>query len=175
MKNVMDRVNAMSAVRFVELFGPIYEHSPWIAQRAHAHAPFADRDAMLAAMRTELDGATDGEKMGLIRAHPELAQRMGVDPTLTSASAAEQASAGLDRLTPEEFMTFRAVNEAYTAKFGIPFIICVRRSDKDGILNGMRTRLDNTPEAEQQAALQEINMIAALRLADVLARLEAEA
>ncbi|GBQ55266.1 hypothetical protein AA16373_0408 [Komagataeibacter swingsii DSM 16373] len=175
MTDVMDRVNGASAVRFVELFGPIYEHSPWIAQRAYAHRPFADMAAMLAAMRHELDRATEAEKMALIRAHPELAQRMGVDPTLTSASAAEQASAGLDRLTPEEFATFRALNDAYTAKFGIPFIICVRRSDKDGILNGMRARLENTPGAEQQAALREINKIAALRLADVLARLEQEA
>ncbi|MCE2566051.1 2-oxo-4-hydroxy-4-carboxy-5-ureidoimidazoline decarboxylase [Komagataeibacter sp. FNDCF1] len=170
----MDRVDAMSAVRFVELFGPIYEHSPWIARRAHAHAPFADRDAMLAAMRHELDRATEAEKMALIRAHPELAQRMGVDPTLTSASAAEQACAGLDRLTPDEFATFRALNDAYTAKFGIPFIICVRQSDKEGILNGLYARLENTFEAEQQAALREINRIAALRLADVLARLEQE-
>ncbi|GAN98454.1 hypothetical protein Gxy13693_003_129 [Komagataeibacter xylinus NBRC 13693] len=174
MKNVMDRVNGASTVRFVELFGPIYEHSPWIAQRAHAHGPFADGEAMLAAMRHELDRATDAEKMALIRAHPELAQRMGVDPTLTSASAAEQASAGLDRLTPDEFKTFRTLNDAYAARFGIPFIICVRRSDKAGILNGIRTRLDNTPEEEQQAALREINKIAALRLADVLARLEQE-
>nr|WP_228391295.1 2-oxo-4-hydroxy-4-carboxy-5-ureidoimidazoline decarboxylase [Komagataeibacter medellinensis] len=174
MSSVMDRVNTLSTVQFVELFGPIYEHSPWIAQRAHAHAPFADMDAMLAVMRHELDQAADRERMALIRAHPELAQRMGVDPTLTSASATEQASAGLDRLTPDEFTTFRALNDAYAAKFGIPFIICVRRSDKDGILNGMRTRMENTPEAEQQAALREINKIAALRLADVLARLEQE-
>ncbi|SAY47875.1 2-oxo-4-hydroxy-4-carboxy-5-ureidoimidazoline decarboxylase [Komagataeibacter rhaeticus] len=175
MSGVMDRVNALSAVRFVELFGPIYEHSPWIAQRAYAHAPFADPQALLAAMQHELAHASEDEKLALIRAHPELAQRMGVDPTLTSASAAEQASAGLDRLTPEEFTTFRALNDAYQAKFGIPFIICVRRSDKQGILDGMKTRLENTSAAEQQVALAEINKIAALRLTDVLAKLEAEA
>lgn len=175
MSGVMDRVNAFSAMRFVEMFGPLYEHSPWIAQRAYAHAPFADVQAMQAAMRAELDRADDAEKMALIRAHPELAQRMGVDPTLTSASAAEQASAGLDRLTPEEFTRFRALNDAYAARFGIPFIICVRRSDKAGILNGIQTRLENTPEVEQQTALAEINKIAALRLADVLERMEHEA
>ncbi|MBV1830630.1 2-oxo-4-hydroxy-4-carboxy-5-ureidoimidazoline decarboxylase [Komagataeibacter sp. AV436] len=172
MNRVFDRVNSLSAVRFVELFGPIYEHSPWIAQRAHGHAPFTGREAMLAAMALVLEQADEAEKMALIRAHPELAQRMGVDPTLTSASAAEQASAGLDRLTPDEFSSFRALNEAYAAKFGMPFIICVRRSDKQAILNGLRTRLDNTPQAEQQTALAEINKIAALRLADVLERLE---
>ncbi|WP_186336139.1 2-oxo-4-hydroxy-4-carboxy-5-ureidoimidazoline decarboxylase [Komagataeibacter melaceti] len=174
MSDVIGRVNTLSPVRFVELFGSLYEHSPWVAQRAHAHGPFADEQAMLAAMRHELEQAEDAEKLALIRAHPELAQRMGVDPTLTSASAAEQASAGLDRLTPDEFARFRALNDAYAAKFGIPFIICVRRSDKDGILNGMRTRLENTPEAEQQAALAEINKIAALRLMDVLERMEQE-
>ncbi|GAB6968064.1 2-oxo-4-hydroxy-4-carboxy-5-ureidoimidazoline decarboxylase [Komagataeibacter kakiaceti JCM 25156] len=174
MSDVIGRVNTLSPVRFVELFGALYEHSPWVAHRAHAHGPFADDQDMLAAMRHELERAHDTEKLELIRAHPELAQRMGVDPTLTSASAVEQASAGLDRLTPEEFARFRALNDAYSAKFGIPFIICVRQSDKEGILNGMRTRLENTPEAERQAALAEINKIAALRLADVLERMEQE-
>lgn len=168
----MARVNALDEARFVELFGPMYEHSPWVAERAFDHRPFADAAHMLRVMDHEMRRATDEEQMALIRVHPELARRAGVDPTLTDASATEQASAGLDRLTPEEFARFRALNDAYAAKFGIPFIICVRLADKERILAEMQRRLEHDPDTEIQTALDEIARIAALRQDGILRQMK---
>lgn len=172
MTSAIARANALDEARFIELFGPMFEHSPWVAEQALDYRPFDDEAHMLRVMVHEMRRATDTQQMALIRAHPELARRAGVDPTLTDASASEQASAGLDRLTPEEFARFRALNDAYAAKFGIPFIICVRLSDKARILDEMERRLAHDPETEIGAALDEIAKIAALRQADILKRLE---
>ncbi|CAP55935.1 conserved hypothetical protein [Gluconacetobacter diazotrophicus PA1 5] len=172
---IMDRVNRLDPADFVALFGALYEHSPWVAARAASLRPFPDPDAMLAAMNQVLNRATDAEKLALVRAHPELARRAGVDPTLTQASAAEQASAGLDRLSPEEYARFNRLNDAYAARFAMPFVICVRLSDKDFILSEMERRVVHTPEQEVRTAIVEIGKIARLRLADALARLEKEA
>ena len=100
----------------------------------------------------------------LIRAHPELAGKAAIDRTLTDASTAEQASAGLDRLTQAEFDRFHALNAAYRDRFGFPFIICVRKTDKAGILAAMQTRLANDRATELAAALHEIGEIVRLRL-----------
>ncbi|POF64069.1 OHCU decarboxylase [Novacetimonas maltaceti] len=172
MTSAIARANALDEARFIELFGPMFEHSPWVAEQALDYRPFDDEAHMLRVMVHEMRRATDTQQMALIRAHPELARLAGVDPTLTDASASEQASAGLDRLTPEEFARFRALNDAYAAKFGIPFIICVRLSDKARILDEMERRLAHDPETEIGAALDEIAKIAALRQADILKRLE---
>jgi 2-oxo-4-hydroxy-4-carboxy-5-ureidoimidazoline decarboxylase len=170
MNPVMNRINAMDAAAFVAAFGALYEHSPWVAARAAALRPFADPAAMLAAMNGVLDHATGAEKLALVRAHPELARRAGLDPTLTRASAAEQESAGLDRLAPEEYARFNRLNESYAARFAMPFVICVRLSDKAFILSEMDRRLAHTPEQEVRAAIVEIGKIAGLRLGDTLAR-----
>ncbi|MBE7620002.1 2-oxo-4-hydroxy-4-carboxy-5-ureidoimidazoline decarboxylase [Komagataeibacter sp. FXV2] len=172
MTSAIARANALDEARFIELFGPMFEHSPWVAEQALDYRPFDDAAHMLRVMEHEMRRATDAQQMALIRAHPELARRAGVDPTLTDASATEQASAGLDRLTPEEFARFRTLNDAYAAKFGIPFIICVRLSDKARILGEMERRLAHDPETEIATALDEIAKIAALRQADILKRLE---
>src|SRR5205085_3252445 len=108
--------------------------------------------------------ATSEEQLALIRAHPELAGKAAVDGTLTDASAAEQASAGLDRLTPVEFDRFHALNRAYRERFGFPFIICVRLTDKAGILAAMERRLANDRDAEISEALAQIGEIVRLRL-----------
>ena len=137
---------------------PLFEHSPWIEERA-ASRRHADLMAVVHA-------ATRDEQLALIRAHPELAGKAAIDRTLTEASAAEQASAGLDRLTPTEFERFHALNTAYRARFGFPFIICVRLTDKAGILAAMEQRLANDREAEIATALRQIGEIVRLRLAD---------
>lgn len=172
MNSVMRRVNEMAPARFVERFGALYEHSPWVAERAAGLRPFGDSGAMLAAMNGVLARATTEEKLALVRAHPELARRAGLDPDLTRASQAEQASAGLDRLTPEEYARFNSLNDGYAARFGMPFVICVRLSDKALILSEMTRRLVHTPEQELETAIAEIGKIAGLRLADALAREE---
>ena len=142
----------------------LFEHSPWVEERADARPSSGDRHADLMAVVRD---ASPEEQLALIRAHPELAGKAAVDGSLTEASAAEQASAGLDRLTQAEFDRFQALNAAYREKFGFPFIICVRLTDKDGILHAMELRLDNDRETEIRTALAEIGRIVRLRLEDV--------
>jgi 2-oxo-4-hydroxy-4-carboxy-5-ureidoimidazoline decarboxylase len=110
--------------------------------------------------------AAPEEQLALIRAHPELAGKAAIDRTLTEASTAEQASAGLDRLTEEEFARFHALNAAYRERFGFPFIICVRLTDKAGILSAMEARLANDRETEIATAIAQIGEIVRLRLED---------
>lgn len=154
---------------FVERFGSLFEHSPWVVERAAGRGPFADEAAMEAAFADVIDEAGPEAQFALIRAHPELAGKATVDRTLTDASRAEQAAAGIDRLTAEEFATFHALNAAYRERFGFPFIICVRLTDKAGILTAMHARLDSDREAEVATALGEIGKIVHLRLREALA------
>ena len=139
----------------------LFEHSPWVEERADARPTSGDRHADLMAV---VRGASPDEQLALIRAHPELAGKAAVDGSLTDASAAEQASAGLDRLTQDEFDRFHALNAAYREKFGFPFIICVRLTDKAGILAAMDRRLTNDRDTEIETALAEIGKIVRLRL-----------
>ena len=141
----------------------LFEHSPWVEERANARPSSGDRHADLMAV---VHDATREEQLALIRAHPELAGKAAIDKTLTQASAGEQARAGLDRLTPEEFEQFHALNAAYREKFGFPFIICVRLTDKAGILAAMEARLANEREREIATALEQIGEIVRLRLED---------
>jgi len=142
----------------------LFEHSPWVEQRADANPSSGDRHADLIAV---VAAATRDEQLALIRAHPELAGKAAIDRTLTDASAAEQASAGLDRLTPEDYARFHALNTAYKARFDFPFIICVRRTDKAGILAAMERRLMHDRDSEIATALGEIGEIVRLRLEDM--------
>lgn len=142
----------------------LFEHSPWIEARADALPSSGDRHADLMAV---VHAATPEEKLALIRAHPELAGKAAIDRTLTEASAAEQASAGLDRLSEAEFSRFHALNGAYREKFGFPFIICVRLTDKAGILAAMEARLGNDRDAEIATAIAQIGEIVRLRLRDL--------
>lgn len=139
----------------------LFEHSPWVEARADARPSSGDRHADL---MTVMYDATPEEQLALIRAHPELAGKAAVDGTLTEASAAEQASAGLDRLTQAEYDRFHALNAAYRDKFGFPFIICVRLTNKAGILAAMERRLGNDRDAEIAEALAQIGEIVRLRL-----------
>ncbi len=149
---------------FIRRYGGLFEHSPWVVMRAAARLPLGDVHAGLMAVVHE---ASPEDQLKLIRAHPELAGKAAIDRTLTEESAAEQASAGLDRLTPEEFDRFHALNAAYGERFGFPFIICVRLTDKAGILAAMEERLGNDRETEIATAIAEIGQIVRLRLKDM--------
>lgn len=139
----------------------LFEHSPWVEARADAQPSSGDRhDDLMAVVRD----ASPEEQLALIRAHPELAGKAVVDGNLTEASATEQASAGLDQLTQAEFDRFHALNTVYAEKFGFPFIICVRLTDKAGILATMERRLANDRATEIATALNEIGEIVRLRL-----------
>jgi 2-oxo-4-hydroxy-4-carboxy-5-ureidoimidazoline decarboxylase len=156
--------NAMPKADFIARYGFLFEHSPWIVERAAERRPFADLHEGLMAVLHE---ASAEEQLGLIRAHPELAGKAAIDGTLTASSTAEQASAGLDRLTPAEFEQFHALNRAYGERFGFPFIICVRLTNKAGILKAMTERLENSREQEVATAIGQIGEIVRLRLGDM--------
>jgi 2-oxo-4-hydroxy-4-carboxy-5-ureidoimidazoline decarboxylase len=140
----------------------LFEHSLWVEKRADERPSSGDRHSDL--MAVVRDAAAE-EQLALIRAHPELAGKAAVD--LTEASAAEQASAGLDRLTRDEFDRFHALNVAYREKFDFPFIICVRLTDKAGILAAMERRLANDRDTEIATAIEQIGEIVRLRLEDM--------
>ncbi|OYZ43387.1 MAG: OHCU decarboxylase, partial [Novosphingobium sp. 16-62-11] len=137
---------------------------PWVEARADARPSSGDRHADLMAV---VHDALPEEQLALICAHPELAGKAAIDRTLTDASAAEQASAGLDRLSEDEFARFHALNAAYRERFGFPFIICVRLTDKAGILAAMEARLANDRETEIATAIAQIGEIVRLRLEDM--------
>ena len=160
----LDAANELSAADFTARYGALFEHSPWVVERAAAMRPFTDlHEGLMGAVYA----ATLDEQLALIRAHPELAGKAMLDKTLTDASASEQASAGLDRLTPDEFERFHMLNGAYGQRFGFPFIICVRLTGKVGILDAMEARLANTRAAEIETALDQISEIVRLRLEDM--------
>lgn len=142
----------------------LFEHSPWVERRADARPSSGDRHADLMAVVRD---AAPEERLALIRAHPELAGKAAIDRTLTDASAAEQRAAGLDRLTEAEYARFHELNAAYRTRFGFPFVICVRLTDKAGILAAMERRLGNDPAAEIETAIGQIGEIVRLRLEEL--------
>lgn len=152
--------------RFVDRYGGLFEHSPWVAERTFERGPFADRDHLLRELCATMRAATRDEQLALIRAHPDLAGRLAQQGALTRDSTAEQASAGLDRLSSEELARFQELNAAYRSRFGFPFVICARLNDRSAIRAAMERRLAHGADAEFDSALAEIEKIAALRLAD---------
>lgn len=162
--------STMSRAIFVELYGDVFEHSPWIAQRAYEAGLTMAQDTaegLHAAMVHVLSEATREQKLALIRAHPDLAGRLKL-ADLTDDSRSEQASAGLDSLTEEERDRFLSLNEAYKDKFGFPFIMAVKGRSKDEILRAFEERLDHDPGTEFDTAIVQIELIALLRLKDRL-------
>jgi 2-oxo-4-hydroxy-4-carboxy-5-ureidoimidazoline decarboxylase len=158
----LEALNAADRDTFVALLGEVMEHAPWVAETVYAARPFSSLAALYQAMIDAVRDAGDERKLLLIKGHPQLAVKT-LD-TLTADSAAEQGGAGLDRLTAEEFAEFQKLNEDYRSKFGIPFIICVRRHGRDSILRNFRRRLENDAVVERDTALAEIFRIGALRL-----------
>ncbi|MCB1333904.1 MAG: allantoinase PuuE [Roseivivax sp.] len=166
-----DRPSAMDKAAFVARFGGIYEHSPWIAERAHALelGPAHDTPAGLAnALARMFRSASPEERLGVLRAHPDLAGKLAAARRLTADSTAEQASAGLDALTDGERTRFTDLNAAYVAKHGFPFIIAVRDHDKAGILAAFERRIDNDSDTEFAEACRQVERIARLRLEALL-------
>jgi OHCU decarboxylase len=162
----VDYLNTCPIDAFVAEIGFAFEDSPWIARAAAARRPFADRDALHAAMLAALESAGDAAKVALIEAHPDLAGRVAREGRLTAASAAEQSGAGLGALTPAEIGRFDADNAAYRARFGFPFVICARENTKASILDALARRRENDRTTEIATALAEIAKIARLRIED---------
>lgn len=156
---------------FIEKFGGIFEHSPFIAERAYDSGnilvPLTVR-GVHAAFVAMFRVASEAERLGVLRAHPDLAGRLAIAGELTEDSRKEQAGAGLDRLSPQEHARFTALNTAYVEKFGFPFIIAVKGLGKDDILAAFERRIHNPREGEFATACAEVEKIAALRLSGLL-------
>jgi OHCU decarboxylase len=164
----LQQLNTMPAAEFVAHLAGIFEHSPWVAERAAATRPFASREALLEAMRAIVDAAAPDEQMALIRAHPQLGARGLAQATLTAASASEQRGAGLLACTPADFARLDELNATYLRKFGMPFIMAVRGHDHVSIIAHFEARLAHDAADERRAALREIGLIAGFRLADAV-------
>jgi 2-oxo-4-hydroxy-4-carboxy-5-ureidoimidazoline decarboxylase len=160
----LDELNSGSRDRFVAALGDIFEHSPWVPDVAAADRPFATLEALYQNLKTALMRAGTERQLAVITAHPDLAGKAARAGTLTPDSTAEQASAGLDRLSEDNYATFHRLNEAYKARFGFPFIICVRRHTMDSILRELDRRRASDATTECNTALTEILRIVALRL-----------
>lgn len=158
----------MDAGSFVEAVGFAFEHSPWIAREAWERRPFADVADLHAAMTEVLERAPQERRIALIAAHPDLAGRLAREGRLTAASANEQRSAGLDRLTPGELARFEQLNGAYRARFGFPFVICARENTKETILAALEERGKNDRQTEVRTAIGEIAKIARIRLSEAV-------
>ena len=165
------RPSEMDRAAFVAAYGGVFEHSPWIAGRAHGLelGPAHDTAAgLLNALARAFRSASEEERLGVLKAHPDLAGKLAEAKRLTSESAAEQASAGLDALTDAERERFTALNASYVDKHGFPFIIAVRDHDKAGILAAFERRVGNDRATELAEACRQVERIAAIRLADML-------
>jgi OHCU decarboxylase len=164
----VDALNHATPGEFSAAFGAVYEHSPWIAERAYARRPFRSRLELQVALYGAVQGATDAEKVALIRAHPALAGKEAALGTLTAESAREQAAAGLGTLTHEEAAELQRLNASYAETFGFPFVICARLNRRDAILGTLRARHHNSREQEIANAIAQIGEIARLRLLDIV-------
>jgi 2-oxo-4-hydroxy-4-carboxy-5-ureidoimidazoline decarboxylase len=164
----LESLNLLNRADFTAALGHIFEHSPWVAEGTWPRRPFRDEAHLHAELCATMRAASLERQLVLIRAHPDLAGRLTQQNQLTVESKHEQASAGLDRLSPEELAAFQHLNDTYRARFGFPFIICARLNARAAILAAMKTRVANQPEQERAAALAEIEKIARLRLTDLL-------
>ncbi len=165
-------VTDMTRADFVMRFGGVFEHSPWVAEAAYDAGldPSAnDVSGLQAVMVHAMRQGTSAAQLALVNAHPDLAGKLARAGRLTAESTSEQASAGLDHLTDAERATFEALNDAYKAKFGFPFIMAVKGRSKAEILSAFEARIANSPDVEFQTALSEIEKIATLRLAELMA------
>jgi OHCU decarboxylase len=160
--------NEISREEFVRRVGPVFEGSPWVAERASERRPFGDFGELRDALVDEMYQAGEDGRVALIRAHPDIAGKAALAGGLTPESAGEQSSAGLDRLSPKEYREFTRMNNEYRERFGLPMVVCVREHDKDSILRFARERLQNSHEEEIETALGEISKIATLRLRDLI-------
>ncbi|AAK88070.1 OHCU decarboxylase [Agrobacterium tumefaciens] len=156
---------------FVARFGGVFEHSPFIAERAYDAGGAGlelTAKAVHGALCAQFRVASEAERLGVLRAHPDLAGKLAIAGELTADSRNEQAGAGLDRLSPQEHARFTQLNSAYTEKFGFPFIIAVKGLNRHDILSAFDTRIDNNAAQEFATATGQVEKIAWLRLASML-------
>ena len=167
----LNEINHFSPAEFSSAFGAVYEHSPWIAERAFALKPasgFTSRATVLAALVATVQSANETEKLVLLNAHPELAGKEAAAGTLTDQSTREQAAVGLSAMTAADVAHLRELNAAYRAKFDFPFIIVARNNSQSAIFGAIKSRLLNTRAMEFNNNLMQVGEIARLRLLDLI-------
>ncbi|WP_299813107.1 2-oxo-4-hydroxy-4-carboxy-5-ureidoimidazoline decarboxylase [uncultured Roseibium sp.] len=162
----IDRINEMDLEAFLAAFGDVAEHSPWVAEDAFCKAPFADREDVIAAFEAAMNAAPAERKFALVRAHPDLAGKAALAGDIAEDSRREQAGAGLNTLSREEFDRFTQLNTRYKSKFGFPFIFAVKGATKHMILAAFEDRISNSSEEELKTALAQIARIFRFRLED---------
>lgn len=163
-RTTLQALNVADLPEFIDRLAGIYEHSPWVAERAWNARPFADRAALEGALRDAVLSATRDEQLDLIRRHP----RLGVRGPLTERSHSEQRGAGLNALAGDERAQLAALNERYERRFGFPFVVAVKGLGLREIVDNCRARLENDPASEHDESLRQIFRIAAFRLADAV-------
>lgn len=171
----MNMFKNMEKSSFVDRFGSVYEHSPWIAETLFDRGisdAMANSVGLSSALAEIVDAADHEKKLALLKAHPDLAGKLAISGDLTEASRSEQSGAGLDECTPEEFEEFQILNQAYKDKFGFPFILAVHGWHRRDILKAFRERIDNPPEIEFAKAVSQVHRIARLRLDNVFRNAE---
>lgn len=158
----------MSTEEFVEQLKDIFEHSPWVAESVADKRPFKSLRTLHSTMVQAVADASKRKQIDLICAHPDLAGKAALAGELTESSTSEQAGAGLDSLSSEEYAEFHKLNDAYKSKFGFPFILAVKGHDKASILQAFRTRLEHDADQEKIEALRQIGEIGRFRLEALL-------
>ena len=159
--------STLKRAAFVEAFADIYEHSPWVAEKAYDLGQLAELneiETLHQRMSDILLSAGHDAQLALINAHPDLAGKAAIKGELTESSTHEQAGAGIHQCTAEEFARFTALNDAYKARFQFPFIMAVKGSNRHQILAAFEKRIHNDADAEFREALAQINLIALFRL-----------
>jgi 2-oxo-4-hydroxy-4-carboxy-5-ureidoimidazoline decarboxylase len=160
-------LNALDRGPFIETLGWIFEESPWVAERAWGSRPFADVDALHQQMTLVVSQAARDEQLALLRAHPDL----GARARMSDASVGEQATAGLDRLSPRDVERLHALNSAYREKFAFPFLYAVKGSTPQQILDALEQRLPRAVDEEFAEALRQVGRIARFRLDQLITAL----
>jgi OHCU decarboxylase len=160
----IEEINHFGQKEFTEAVGWVFEHSPWVAERAWHHRPFASRDHLSQRMNGVVATASMEERLALLRAHPDL----GTRAKISASSAAEQAGVGLDRLTSGEYDRLIDLNRAFREKFGFPFLYAVKGADKFAILEALERRLGSNREEEFEEALRQVYRIARFRLEGII-------
>jgi len=158
----IERLNGMDRGDFVQALGSIFEHSPWVAERAWDSRPFRDKEDLHRKMIAVVENGSERDKIAFFRRHPDLASRL----RMSDYSVKEQQGAGLTDLSAEEYAEFRACNESYASKLGFPFIIAVKGKTKTEILAAMKTRANRSAEEEIRQAMKEISDITRYRIED---------
>ena len=159
----LDRLNSLPSQEFAAVLADVFEHAGWVAEAAASGRPYPSVASLHEAMMRAVREAPAERRLGFVRGHPELGSKVA-RAELTRDSQAEQGGLGLDRLSDAEFERFTRLNDSYRKKFGIPFIVCVRRHTRDSILNQFERRLAHDAQAEHATALDEIGLITRLRL-----------